>query len=79
MFDDVVDRKEGFLEHKNVTLPWSKFLLSFFFLQKRLDSLVDGILSRKEGFVAYKNVILTQLNNLHFRKRFVAYKNAILA
>ena len=55
-----------------------KFLLSFFFLQKWLDILVDGIAARKEGFVAYKNVILTPLNNLHFRKRFAAYKNAIL-
>ena len=55
-----------------------KFLLSFFFLQKWLDILVDGIAARKEGFAAYKNEILTQLNNLHFQKRFVAYKNAIL-
>ena len=55
-----------------------KFLRTFFFLQKWLDILVDGIAARKEGFVAYKNVILTQSNNLHFRKRFVAYKNAIL-
>ena len=56
MFDDVLDRKEGFLECKNVTLPLSKnshfvhrgkkkmkFLLSFFFLQKWLDMLVDSI------------------------------------
>ena len=55
-----------------------KFLLSFFFLQKWLDILVDGIAARKEGCAAYKNEILTQLNNLHFHKRFVAYKNAIL-
>ena len=55
-----------------------KFLLSFFFLQKWLDILVDGIAARKEGFEAYKNEIFTHLNNLHFHKRFVAYKNAIL-
>ena len=55
-----------------------KSLLSFFFLQKWLYMFFDGIVARKEGFVAYKNVILTQLNNLHFRKCFVAYKNAIL-
>ena len=61
MFNDVLNRNEGFIDYKN-----AKLLLSLFFIQKDLDLMFDDVLGRKEGFLDHKNVILTKQKNERF-------------
>ena len=74
MFDDVLDRKEDFIDYKNATLSQSKnehfswrglIMISVKNLKfpltffKDLDMTLHDVLERKEGFLDYKKVILT--------------------
>ena len=82
-FYDVVYKKEGFLDYKNVIFTWSKslhfskpmilvknskFLSSLLFIEKCLDMYFYDVVYKKKGFLECKNVIFTESKNLHFSK-----------
>ena len=48
MFNDVLNRNEGFTDYKNATL------LGFFFSKKTLDMTFHDVLEKKEGFLDYE-------------------------
>ena len=64
MLDDVLPRKEGFLDDKNVVYHSHKKksknqnVLPLCFNLKRTEMMFDNVLERKEAFLEYQNVTL---------------------